>query len=113
MITDFNAVESGLSLDVDLCIVGSGVAGLVIASEYLGRGKRVLILEAGGRAISPESQDFYRAQVVGCPYTGHTEGRYRVFGGTSTRWGGQLITLDPSDFEPRKGSPGSGWPLRI
>ncbi len=113
MITDFDTVESGVSPEVDVCVVGSGVAGLTIANQFIGRGRRVMVLEAGGRNIAPESQAMYRAQVVGSPYIGHREGRFRVFGGTSTRWGGQLLTLDPDDFKPRQNVAHSGWPLRF
>src|SRR5207245_319558 len=40
----------------------------------------------------------------------HT-GRFRVHGGTTTRWGGQILELDEIDFERRPWVPGSGWPF--
>ncbi len=33
----------------DVCIVGAGAAGISIAADLVGRGRRVLLPEAGGR----------------------------------------------------------------
>lgn len=33
----------------DVCIVGAGAVGITIADDLVGRGLRVLLLEAGGR----------------------------------------------------------------
>ncbi len=54
-----------------------------------------MLVEAGNYISTADSQDFYQAEIVGNPYKGHMEGRYRVFGGTSTHWGGQLLPLEP------------------
>ena len=41
-----------------------------------------------------------------------TNGRFRVHGGTTTMWGGQILELDSIDFRERiPGSPASGWPI--
>ena len=45
----------------DLCIVGAGVAGALIAAVATRRGKRVIVLEAGSRfdfkiELSPKAQ---------------------------------------------------------
>ncbi len=111
MIIDLDTLGADTQLDADLCLVGGGIAGLTIAHEFIEQGLRVLILEAGGRTLEPESQALYKAQIVGHPYPGHIEGRFRVFGGSSTRWGGQLLPLDSADLEPRMHVAHSGWPI--
>src|SRR4051794_26384285 len=47
-IEDLREIEPGRVIDTDLCIVGSGPAGLTIAGEFAGSAVSVLILESGG-----------------------------------------------------------------
>jgi choline dehydrogenase-like flavoprotein len=95
----------------DVCIVGAGAAGIVLAVELSRLGKRVLLLEGGGAEIEPESQDPYRSVLTGLDHNGIHTGRFRAKGGTTRKWGGQILELDEQDFERRPGVPGSGWPF--
>ncbi len=95
----------------DVCIVGAGAAGIVLAVELLDQGKSVLLLEGGGESIEEDSQDPYRSELVGQRHNGIHEGRFRAKGGTTHRWGGQILELDEVDFAVRPAIPGSGWPI--
>ena len=95
----------------DVCIVGAGAAGIVLAAELVRMGKRVLLLEGGGAAIEAASQEPYASEVTGLPHRGVHTGRFRAQGGTTTKWGGQILELDASDFEAREWVSGSGWPF--
>ena len=90
-----------------VCIVGAGIAGLTLAHRLSGQGMDVVLLEAGGQAIEAESQSVFEgAQLAGQPghpHLGTTEGRYRVLGGSSLRWGGQLLPLSRE--------PDPAWPV--
>ncbi len=112
MIQDFNGLPTHSLFEADICLIGSGVAGLFIAHRFIDRGFTVLVIEAGGKISTAESQAFYHATIIGNPYKGHLEGRYRVFGGTSTRWGGQLLPLENTDFLQQDHIAHSGWPIR-
>ena len=95
----------------DVCIVGSGPAGMTLATALHAAGKRVLVLEAGGREYSDRSQEVYRGEVRGDAYHGLDYSRLRYFGGTSNHWAGRCRPLDAVDFEPRAGIDGTGWPI--
>ena len=95
----------------DVCVVGAGAAGIVLAVELARLGKRVVLLEGGGATIEESAQEPYRSEVTGLPHTGIHTGRFRAEGGTTTKWGGQILELDDADFAVREWVPGSGWPL--
>ncbi|MEQ8966858.1 MAG: GMC family oxidoreductase [Azospirillaceae bacterium] len=99
----------------DLCVIGSGAAGIVLAHALANSGLRIVVLESGtvrrpGRApAGPDPRN--HVDVVGHAYDGALAGRARAFGGTTTIWAGQSLPLDPIDFEARPWVPGSGWPI--
>ena len=112
MIKDLLHVKPDTADVADICIVGSGAAGIVLAVDLVSRGNSVLMLEAGGFDIEQESQDPYRSELAGMRHNGIHTGRFRVKGGTTTKWGGQILELDAIDFEPRSGIEDSGWPFQ-
>jgi choline dehydrogenase-like flavoprotein len=96
----------------DVCIVGSGPAGVTLALELISSGLQVVLLEAGGRRFSSTSQDFYRGEIVGRNTNELLERyRYRQLGGTSTAWGGRCLLFDDIDFAHRDYIAESGWPF--
>jgi choline dehydrogenase-like flavoprotein len=111
MIKDFNDYRDGDTLTADICIVGAGVAGLSIAAEFLGTGCKILLLESGGKKDEAATQRLYQSDVMRLPHDGVHNGRFRVYGGSSTRWGAQLMTLEPLDFSARSYIGQSGWPI--
>lgn len=113
MIQDFNSLADGAELTADICIIGAGVAGLTLAHEFIEGSLKVLVLEGGGEQLEPESQALYQATMAGVPHRGTFEGRFRVLGGTSTKWGSQLLPLTASDFTIRPHVHGSGWPFDL
>ena len=113
MIIDLNAVEGWpFAAPHQVCVCGSGPAGMTVARELARRGVRVLLLEAGGYELSPESQEIYQAKSIGpLTYYGVDSCRLRMFGGTSNHWSGRCGVLDPLDFEARDIWSVPGWPI--
>jgi choline dehydrogenase-like flavoprotein len=102
-------IQDGVTLTTDVCIVGSGAAGLTLA-ERLGRTRRVLVLEAGGFDSDAEDDSFSIDQ-LGLPQNSEVASRGRGYGGSTDLWFGRIATLDPIDFERRSWVPHSGWPF--
>lgn len=97
----------------DVCLVGAGAAGIVLALELRRKGRSVLLLEGGGSDVEDAAQEPYRSVVAGLAHNGVHEGRFRAKGGTTTRWGGQIHRLDALDFAQRSWVAESGWPITL
>src|SRR6266436_1338444 len=96
----------------DVCIVGAGAAGLVLAIELINHGKHVLVLESGGlQRWERRTQALKKSEIAGLPYAGVHSGRFRTLGGSTATWAGQIMELDELDFAHRHWVPGSGWPI--
>lgn len=98
-------------LQGDVCIVGSGVAGIALASRLARAGRRIIVAESGGLDHEQDTQMLYDSVVEGKRFGSALNGRNRVHGGSSTTWGGQALPFSPIDFERREWVAHSGWPI--
>ena len=96
----------------DVCIIGSGPAGITLAAELGARGMTVVLLEAGGTQYDEDSQAMFEAEVVGPLKFPLDVGRLRYFGGTSNHWGGFCQPLEEVDFETKVPGVETEWPIR-
>lgn len=99
------------SLAFDVCIIGAGAAGLVLA-EVLSRSAsvRVCIVEAGPDHFRDRKEPF-RVRSLLREHIGVTAGLVTAFGGATNTWGGGLIRLSAADFEALDGRPDTAWPI--
>jgi choline dehydrogenase-like flavoprotein len=112
MITDARELPAGTLLRADLCIVGAGAAGIALALALEESGLDVIVLESGGEAPEPETQQLYAGTVADARLHPPPENyRVRRFGGSTTLWGGRCMPLDALDFEARNHIAHSGWPI--
>ncbi|MGC1781174.1 MAG: GMC family oxidoreductase [Acidobacteriaceae bacterium] len=111
MIVDLERDEALPQFVADVCIVGAGAAGIVLAAELVRQNCNVLLLESGGQTVESEAQALNACEYTGQPHREAHIGRFRALGGTTTAWGGQILELDAKDFAPRPWVPRSGWPV--
>ena len=124
MLSDASQGNDGRAIEADVCIVGTGPAGLTLARELSRAGQRVCLLEAGGKKMAEPTQDFN----AGCVNSAHgyranvlRDGRRRQMGGSANLWNHELrgetarhvryVELDAIDLERRDWIPESGWPI--
>ena len=120
MIVDARTLPDRHLIDVDLCIVGSGPAGLTVARELRDSSLSICIVESGTERPEQAYEQLNDSIAVDSDLTPPRDGRARAVGGTSHRWnlysgglGGRvrLLPFSPIDFEERSWVPDSGWPI--
>ena len=107
---DARTFSDGSEIETELCIIGSGAAGITIAREFALTGIKTCLLEAGGMSIDPAVEDASDIRALGRNYA-VSRTRLRYFGGTTNHWGGHCVPLEPHDFEAKPWIPHSGWPI--
>lgn len=100
-------------IDVDICIIGAGPAGLAIATELANTRHSVLVLESGVRDRETEfAAALNEIESVGeSRVMEQSKVRNRAVGGSSLTWSGRCRPLDSLDYANRSWIPDSGWPI--
>ncbi len=135
---DAKEQKKDATIDADICIVGSGAAGLAMAHSLInatyksGRRIKVVVLESSSmnvrqkepypdhhRYIDPTVQPLYAGEMSSTSGATAQEfflgSRIRCFGGTTNCWGGWTQPLDIGDFNRNTG-PGRSlykWPINF
>ncbi len=122
MIRDGRTLEAGAVLRTAVCVVGSGPAGLTVATELRRHGVEVVVVESGGEQPDEQIQDLARGTVVGDPLLDPAAVRHRRIGGNAPSWviqmadgrtGVRYALPQAVDFERRDWVPNSGWPFAL
>lgn len=113
MIVDAGTADRGLfDRRFDLCVIGSGPAGMSVARKVAAAGYSVALMEGGGLDLTFESQELYEGEPsAGLEYDPLDIARLRIFGGSSNHWGGKCRAFDAANFESDASGPLSGWPI--
>ncbi len=89
----------------DLCVIGSGPAGIIVALEYLKLqpAHRILLIEYGPERAASRNRLDDSIKIMDTknhhlPYECTDKG----LGGSSASWGGRCVMYDEIDFLPRK-----------
>lgn len=114
---------------IDLCIIGSGVAGALVAYEAAREGKSVVVLETGRRYEEIDAERYERTRLNIYPWdwedasrdafevesdlsVSPNTGRVKAVGGTTLHWNAYAPRLQPLDFRMRSGfGIGRDWPM--
>lgn len=110
----------GRTLEADVCVIGSGPAGLSLVQAFASTATRVVVIESGGATQDSRIQRLAAGRTRGDRYPAPSRSRSRRAGGTAHIWntwvGSERVAkyapLDPIDFECREWVPHSGWPVR-
>ncbi|MEZ5529769.1 MAG: GMC family oxidoreductase [Porticoccaceae bacterium] len=111
MLSDLNQFDSPATLEVDICIVGAGAAGITIALELIDSGLSVLLVESGSLEYEQSTQNLYKGENVSFMDFPLETTRLRYFGGTTNHWGGMCRQLDSYDFRKESSDQWPSWPL--
>lgn len=122
MLVNSKDLGGNFEIVADICIVGSGPAGIAIAMEYDGLPIRVAVLEAGGdeTEAAHASRDRLASDSRFGDFFLDLPGRQ--VGGNANLWninapgaahGLRLLPLREVDFEPRNWIPETGWPVSL
>ena len=118
MLSDARDLPNDSLIEADVCIIGGGPAGIVLALELQQSGLRTVLLESGGTTgPDPATQRLHEGESVG-EHVGSVMHklpldaiRLRWLGGTTNHWAGYCRKLEPVDFEQRDHLEISGWPI--
>ncbi len=110
MIIDARGVPTGTVLHTDVCIIGSGLAALLLARRLDRAGREVVLLEAGGPEPEPAVTEAMSGDLQDSDHEDLRQVGTRRLGGAISLWGGRLLPLDPEDMVARPGRPQS-WPI--
>jgi len=110
MIIDARQLPAGSRLESDVCLIGAGIAGIVTALELGRQGHPVLLIEAGGWRPDSLLRSAQRGDVRQTEHEPLEDVSARRLGGALALWGGRLLPLDESDFQPNAAR-AERWPI--
>lgn len=111
MFIEADAIPNDSIVDTDVCVVGSGAAGISFALQFIDSPLRVLVLESGSKEGTERGRPDPLYDIESKHLQVSNASRRRGFGGTMTIWAGKWKGFDAIDFEKRSWIPLSGWPI--
>jgi choline dehydrogenase-like flavoprotein len=112
MISDAGSLPSGTTIAADLCVVGAGAAGIALVLQLAGSNLRIVVVESGSFKFDQETQSLYDGEVAtGSLHSPPNRFRQRMFGGSTTIWGGRSVPFAALDLAVRPWVAHSGWPI--
>ena len=75
MISSLDQLPDNVLLETDVCVVGTGAAGLITALEFVDSNVPVVMLEGGDLHWTERAQDLYDGEVRDDAFRGLQQGR--------------------------------------
>mgnify|MGYP003688592375 CR=1 FL=1 len=111
MFRDLDSIGRDQSLVYDICIVGTGPAGISLATKLNNTKYRVVMLESGGISPEPKYQTLNKGKNSGPRFLSLDRSRIRCWGGASLLWAGHCGQFSEDEFKKKEYIPLSGWPI--
>lgn len=111
MIVDGSTLPPEFETEHDLCVVGSGIAGMLLVMELAQTYKDICIIESGAWKPDDATQSLYSLNSVGYPIRKNYQSRIRYFGGSCNIWAGRAMSYNESDLMPRPWLNSVSWPI--
>ncbi len=111
LILHADLLDDASLLEADVCVIGGGPVGLMLALRLIEAGQRVLLVESGEDWDDARCQDLNVGSSEGLWAGNLRDIRLRRLGGTMHAWGGNSRPLDPEDLVVRPWMARSGWPI--
>ncbi len=97
------SIKGKIDTTYDVCIIGSGPAGMTIAAELSNTDLKICVIESGGISKNQSTDRLKEVVSIG-DIKIRDSSRERIFGGTSTTWSGLSSPLDSIDL--------TTWPIQ-
>jgi len=83
-----------------IAVIGAGTYGSYIIDALINKfpNCEITLIEVGNRTVKNEQEIGYSSSIVNGSYNGLSKGRFFGYGGTSAKWGGQILTFSEKDF---------------
>lgn len=105
MFVNARTLPQRFAVNVDICIVGAGAAGITLARDLSGGHRRIAVLESGNFEYEAATQALYAGEVMGQAYMPLDRDRLRYFGGSTNHWEGSCRPFDALDL--------ADWPIGV
>lgn len=113
MFKDLEQLSVDNPLTYDVCVIGSGPAGISVAKKLFKTDYKIAILESGGIEPEDDYQELNNGNNSGPSYLSLYSSRLRCFGGAGKLWAGHCAPFSSDDFEKKQFNTLSGWPISI
>ena len=86
---------------MNICIIGAGAYGCYTIDALLKKypTSKITLIDVGNNKVKSETEIGYFSKLKSRLYKGLSDGRFFGFGGTTEKWGGQLLTFTKNDFK--------------
>ncbi|GLS30393.1 Choline dehydrogenase [Mesorhizobium albiziae] len=105
--------DGSRSISGPICVIGAGIAGLLLARRVAASGQKVIVVESGNKTHDDEVHRLNDIEDPAGRYSRALTGRYRGLGGTSSRWGGRMIPITDHEAGERAHIAQPGWPITM
>ena len=101
---DSSASEKDLNISFDrkkIAIIGAGAYGSYISNLLSIKypHETIDLYDVGNKQLKNENEMGFLSHIINAPYKGVQKARFFGYGGTSVKWGGQLLTFGDYDFQ--------------